>query len=115
MTGSGQRPLINRLTTDFGLFLKKKHIVTAYDVNHGKPSPEPYLQGMKKCGTVPQQTIIVENAPLGVQSGHASGAFTIGVNTGILPPGTLTSNGADLELQDMCELAATWEKLMRTN
>ena len=40
VTGSAQRLLIGRLLTDFGKYLTEDHIVTAYDVTHGKPDPE---------------------------------------------------------------------------
>lgn len=41
VTGSGQRPLINRLLTDFREFIDEQHLVTAYDVKRGKPFPDP--------------------------------------------------------------------------
>ena len=50
VTGSGQRPLIARLLSDFGRFLTEDHIVTAYDVDRGKPAPDPYLAGLKQVG-----------------------------------------------------------------
>lgn len=101
VTGSGQRPLINRLLTDFADFLDENHIVTAYDVKRGKPAPDPYLMGMKKVGTEPTETIVIENAPLGVKAGVASGAYTIAVNTGPLPDEILLAAGADLLFPDM--------------
>jgi len=111
VTGSGQRPLIARLLTDFGEFLDEQHIVTAYDVTRGKPNPDPYLMGMKKAGVEPWQTVVVENAPLGVLAGVASRAFTIAVNTGPLPDEVLTSRGADLLFQQMTDLADSWGRL----
>ena len=45
VTGSGQRPLINRLLRDFGQYLDEQHIVTAYDVKRGKPNPDPCSRG----------------------------------------------------------------------
>jgi HAD superfamily hydrolase (TIGR01509 family) len=104
VTGSGQRPLINRLLTDFSGFLDEQHLVTAYDVEHGKPAPDPYLMGMQKAATKPWETIVVENAPLGVQAGVAARAFTIAVNTGPLPDATLLDAGADALFPDMWEL-----------
>lgn len=101
VTGSGQRPLINRLLTDFADFLDEEHIVTAYDVKRGKPNPDPYLIGMKKAGTKPWETIVVENAPLGVKAGVAAEAFTIAVNTGPLPDDVLLEAGADVLFPDM--------------
>ena len=35
VTGSGQRPLIERLTTDFKGFVEREKIITAYDVKRG--------------------------------------------------------------------------------
>ena len=105
VTGSGQRPLINRLLKDFSRYLDEQHIVTAYDVTRGKPNPDPYLIGMEKAGTLPWQTIVVENAPLGVRAGVAARAFTIAVNTGPLPDETLLGAGADVLFHNMHELA----------
>jgi beta-phosphoglucomutase-like phosphatase (HAD superfamily) len=111
VTGSGQRPLINRLVKDFGAFLDEQHIVTAYDVKRGKPDPDPYLMGMEKAGTQPWQTIVIENAPLGVKAGTASRAFTIAVNTGPLPDAVLTDAGADLLFAKMTDLRDQWSQL----
>lgn len=105
VTGSGQRPLINRLLIDFANFIDEKHIVTAYDVTHGKPAPDPYLMGLKKVGGLaPWQAIVVENAPLGVRAGVAAHIFTIAVNTGPLPDTALLHEGADLLFSNMWEL-----------
>ena len=74
VTGSGQRPLIERVLTDFRHFVNRRHIVTAYDVKCGKPSPDPYLMGLQKAGNFrPNEGIVVENAPLGVRAGVAAG------------------------------------------
>jgi beta-phosphoglucomutase-like phosphatase (HAD superfamily) len=109
VTGSGQRPLFNRLLTDFAGYLDEEHITTAYDVSIGKPAPDPYLMGMKRAGQVaPWQTIVVENAPLGVRAGVAAQAFTIAVNTGPLPDKILADAGADLVLGDMFQLGGLW-------
>ena len=112
VTGSAQRPLIARIMEDFSEFISEDHIVTAYDVKRGKPNPDPYLMGMKKCGEFnPEETIVVENAPLGVRAGHASGAYTIAVNTGPLPDSALLDAGADILFPTMQELADRWQEL----
>lgn len=104
VTGSGQRPLINRLLEEFPRVTRER-LVTAYDVKKGKPLPDPYLAGMKKCGVMPWETIVVENAPLGVMSGVASNAFTIAVNTGPLPNSVLWDAGADIVLANLKEVS----------
>ena len=112
VTGSGQRPLINRLTTDFSGFVDESRIVTAYDVQRGKPNADPYLMGMTKTGTEPWQTVVVENAPLGVRAGVAARAFTIAVNTGPLPDNVLQAAGCDLLFKTMTGLRDQWTRLL---
>ena len=114
VTGSGQRPLIKRLLNDFDGFLTEDHIVTAYDVERGKPNPDPYLMGLRKTGNNnPWQGIVVENAPLGVRAGSAANCFTIGINSGPLPDSTLADNGANIVLQQMTELCSIWDELLQ--
>ncbi len=113
VTGSGQRPLIDRLLTDFGRYLDECHIVTAYDVKRGKPHPDPYLMGLDKMADGghalhPSEAIVVENAPLGVCAGVAARIFTIAVNTGVLPDALLAQQGADLLLPSMNVLSDCW-------
>ena len=108
VTGSGQHTLLDKLLGDFAGLLQEQLIVTAFDVIHGKPNPEPYLKGMRKCGTEPWETIVVENAPLGVRAATAAKCFTIAVNTGPLPDDMLLQEGADLIYPRMTDLAQEW-------
>lgn len=110
VTGSGQRPLIQRLLTDFGDFITAERIVTAYDVTHGKPAPDPYLMGAAKAGAKPHECIVVENAPLGVKAGVAAGCFTIAVNSGPLPDSILSDCGAHIVLPSIVRLAEVWDE-----
>ena len=112
VTGSGQRPLIQRILNDFENYVDEKHITTAYDVKHGKPNPDPYLVGLKKAGNLmPYEAIVVENAPLGVRAGVAAKIFTIAVNTGPLPAQILLDANADLLFPTMKEFSDNWHNL----
>lgn len=107
VTGSGQRPLIQRLLDDFGEYLEEDHIVTAYDVERGKPYADPYLMGLKKTGGfAPEEGVVVENAPLGVRAGVAAGIYTVAVNSGPLPDSALLDVGANVLYHNMEELMA---------
>ena len=90
VTGSGQHTLLDQLEQAFKGFISKEHIVTSFDVTHGKPNPEPYLAGLKKFGLQPWEAIVIENAPLGVRAAVAARIFTIAVNTGPLPDSMFT-------------------------
>ena len=113
VTGSGQRPLIQRVLSDFHEFVDQQHLVTAYDVKHGKPAPDPYLMGLQKAGNLqPCEAIVVENAPLGVEAATAAGIFTIAVNSGNLPESSLKK--ADILFDSMTSLAEAWNELSTT-
>ena len=112
VTGSGQRPLIQRILSDFKAFVDEKHITTAYDVKRGKPNPDPYLVGLQKAGNLkPYEAIVVENAPLGVRAGVAAKIFTVAVNTGPLPAQILLDANADLLFPTMKEFSDNWHNL----
>lgn len=113
VTGSAQKPLIDRLHHDFGKWLSPDHVTTAYDVKHGKPDPDPYLTGLRKAGNLmPWEGIVVENAPLGVRSGVSAKIFTIAINSGPLPDKALLDEHCDLLYQKMTELLDNWDFIM---
>ena len=74
----------------------------------GKPDPEPYLRGMSLTGHCAGETLVVENAPLGVRSAVAAGAFTVAVATGPIPEEILRHEGANLIFPNMRALLAWW-------
>jgi len=115
VTGSGQPTLFDNLDEHFPGFFEKDLMVTAYDVQYGKPHPEPYLMGLKKAEVNPDEAIVVENAPLGIESAVAAGIFTIAVNTGPLPDDILLKAGANVLFSSMKALAedGIWERLDR--
>lgn len=101
VTGSGQSSLINRLPHDFpGVFNPALH-VTGHNVTQGKPHPEPYLRAMQNAGATPEGSVAFENAPLGVESAHRSGAFTVAVTTGPIPAQDFINAGADIIFNSM--------------
>lgn len=112
VTGSGQQSMFDRLEQHFPAVYDKEKIVTAYDVKHGKPHPEPYLTGMEKAGVTPEEAIVVENAPLGVKAAKAAGIFTIAVNTGPLANRKLLEAGADLVFPSMYKLAGKLKRIV---
>ena len=113
VTGSGQKPLINRILRDFGKYVTIDNITTAYDVKRGKPNPDPYLMGLQKAGSLqPSEAIVVENAPLGVRAGIAANIYTIAVNTGPLEDQVLLNAGANILFHTMKELSDSWKEVL---
>ncbi|MGO9084478.1 MAG: HAD family hydrolase [Candidatus Sulfotelmatobacter sp.] len=58
-----------------------KALVTADDVTKGKPHPEPYLKGAELLGFKPEECLVIEDAPAGIQSAHAGGMKVIGITS----------------------------------
>lgn len=113
VTGSGQASLLNRLNDNFPGFFTSETMVTALDVKMGKPHPEPFLMGLQKgSNLVPNQALVVENAPMGVQAAHSAGIFTIAVNTGPLDDSILKDAGADMILKSMTDLLSKLPEIL---
>ena len=89
-------------------------MITAFDVVKGKPDPEPYNIGLEKGGMLsPNQAIVIENAPLGIESAAAAGIFTIAVNTGLLSDEKLLDAGASLLFHSMTELLQNFPEIIK--
>jgi len=55
--------------------------VTADEVTQGKPHPEPYLKGAELLGIPPQECLVFEDAPAGIEAAHAAGMRAIALST----------------------------------
>lgn len=102
VTGSGQRSLLEHLQFVFPGIFQPDRMITAFDVTHGKPHPEPYLTAWERSTLRKDQCIVIENAPLGIQSAKAAGLTVYAVNTGILSREDLSQ--ADQVFDSMTEL-----------
>jgi sugar-phosphatase len=52
-------------------------LVTAEDVTHGKPDPEPYLRGARLLDLDPVHCVVFEDAPAGIAAALAAGVGTV--------------------------------------
>jgi mannitol-1-/sugar-/sorbitol-6-phosphatase len=85
-------------------------LVTADDVQRGKPDPAPYLLAAARIGVDAGDCVGVEDTPAGVASLLAAGVSALAVAT-TFPPADLS--GATAVLADLCGLrvepgAVTW-------
>ncbi|MFI3239178.1 MAG: HAD-IA family hydrolase [Bacteroidales bacterium] len=112
VTGSAQGTLLEKIDTDYPNLFKTNDRVTALDVTNGKPHPEPYIKGMGKVNATPTECIVIENAPLGVQAGHAAGCFTCAITTGPIARDEMIKSGADIVFDSMEQFAANITPLL---
>jgi beta-phosphoglucomutase len=60
-------------------------IVTGDMLERGKPDPDPYLKALAMLGVAAEDSIAVENAPLGILSAKRAGIFTVAIQTSLGP------------------------------
>ena len=56
-------------------------LVTAEEVEKGKPDPEVYLKTAEKLGIKPEECVVIENAPSGIQAAKKAGMTCIAITT----------------------------------
>ncbi len=81
---------------------KPNHLVTATDVRHGKPHPEPYLKGAQILGIPADDCLVIEDAPAGIRAGKAAGARVLALRT-TASDAELQQAGADWIADDCAE------------
>jgi beta-phosphoglucomutase len=66
-------------STPNGFLGKFNVVVTGRDTKKGKPSPDPYLKGAEQLGVKPEECIVIENAPLGIEAAKKAGTYCIAI------------------------------------
>jgi HAD superfamily hydrolase (TIGR01509 family) len=82
--------------------------VTADDVEHLKPHPQPYLTAIAALQVEAGRTVVLEDSPPGVASGEAAGCHVVAVpSVTTIPPGqrrTVVSSLTELDLDRLQSL-----------
>lgn len=81
-------------------------VATGDDVEHGKPDPEIYQLVARELGVRPEQCLVIEDSPAGIEAALAAGMEVIAVTTpftrervrqaGLLPPERVVDDPARL-------------------
>ena len=56
-------------------------IITGDEVPRAKPFPDPYLTAARQLGLQPEECVVIENAPLGIESAKNAGMYCIAIET----------------------------------
>jgi mannitol-1-/sugar-/sorbitol-6-phosphatase len=76
-------------------------LVTADQVQHGKPHPEGYLTAAARLGVDPTRCIVVEDTPPGIEAAHAAGMRVVVVASTYAP---VVLQGADAVVSALSRL-----------
>lgn len=79
VTGASRARIVEHL--DSKIEQQLTVLVTADDVTHTKPHPEPYLVAVGHLGSAAGDCLVIENAILGVQSAKAAGCICFALQT----------------------------------
>jgi len=78
-----------------------RHMITADDVIHGKPSPEPFLKGATVLGFAPEDCLVFEDSPAGIASARSAGMKAIALQTTYSADQLQTANAIIANLADV--------------
>ncbi|HLD25152.1 MAG TPA: HAD family phosphatase [Patescibacteria group bacterium] len=56
-------------------------VISADDITYPKPDPEPYQKALEKLNVQPSEAVVIENAPLGIESAKRAGCFVVAIET----------------------------------
>jgi sugar-phosphatase len=56
-------------------------LISAEDVERGKPAADGYLLAAERLGVAPNECIVIEDTPAGIEAGRAAGATVLAVAT----------------------------------
>jgi sugar-phosphatase len=77
---SGTRALATGRLAHGGLPIPEQ-LITADDVERGKPDPQPYLAGAAALGVDPADCLVIEDAPAGIEAGKAARMTVLAIAT----------------------------------
>lgn len=87
----------------FGLDAYFEVVVTAEDIEHPKPHPQPYLTTAAKLGLPPETCLVLEDSLHGVHSAKRAGCRVAGVTTSF-DASALKTAGADVTIASFAEM-----------
>ena len=98
------RPTLDAFICNFHLEKYFDMVVSANDVQHAKPHPEPVLLILQQLNIPPDETIVVGDASFDILMGRAAGCHTVGVTYGNQSAADLHAAGANYLINDFTKL-----------
>jgi beta-phosphoglucomutase len=79
-------------------------IITGDEVPRAKPAPDPYLTAARHLGLRPEECVVVENAPLGIESARSAGMYCVAIETTLGKEYLTAANGVLHNITDLLNL-----------
>jgi beta-phosphoglucomutase len=81
IASSATRRVIETVLAALGITSYFDLIVSAEDIERGKPDPQIFLVAASRLGVQPSRCVVVEDAPTGIEAARRAGISTLGVLT----------------------------------
>jgi len=81
VASSTHRLNIDAVLDRIGLKHAFREIISAEDVEHGKPNPEVFEKAAERLGMAAGRCVVFEDAHVGIEAGHAAGMKVVAVAT----------------------------------
>ncbi len=101
---SRARATLDRFVLTFGFEQLVQAVVSADDVQRGKPYPDPALRVLELTGCKAEEALMVGDASYDILMGRAAGCHTCGVTYGNQTAAQLRDAGADYLIDNFQEL-----------
>ena len=79
VASSGARVYVQAVLDEIRLQHQFETLITAEDVTHGKPAPDVFLQAARAVDVPPEQCLVLEDAPSGIQAAKAAGMRCVAI------------------------------------
>ena len=102
---------VNRILERFGIADLFEVTISRNQVMHVKPDPEHLETALKVLGTSPEETVVIGDSRVDMQSAKGVGAVAVGLPTGVSTVEQLMNGGADYVVTSMADLPVLTRKL----
>lgn len=104
VASSAHRDVIDAALDATGLRDVFEVVVSSDEVEHGKPSPDVYLEAARRLGADPSACLVVEDSLNGVKAAVAAGMTVVLVPNRSVPPAPGSHDLADVVLERLVDL-----------
>jgi len=83
---------------------RMRDVIIGDELAHGKPHPLPYLEGLRRLGADPANSVAFEDSRTGIASATGAGIMTVGIATGLTVE-KLVAAGATMAARNYADTA----------
>jgi HAD superfamily hydrolase (TIGR01509 family) len=104
LASSSNRPIIELVLVLAGIADRFEVTVSSEEVEHGKPSPDVYLETLRRMGVAPARAAAIEDSTNGLLSARAAGMLVVAVPNPVFPPRPDAIGAADVVIDSLARL-----------